>query len=334
MGRSRAIKAFQDFSGHNPDREYTVRLPDEDQYGWRMGPAVGVAYEAKRDGVTERYFHEFKKSARPDLIASDDGKSLYFAKGRFKVTERGIEDMPLLAVVNPSKRPSLRRGMSANPVTRKRKKAPMAMRRRKRTKRATSARRVIVVNSNPIKRHRRRKRRSSVMHMRRNPSSRRRRIGGALRAGSMKLGSFILPAIGIAGGAVLAEAAMGALPIPANLKTGMARPLTKGAVGIVGGMVIAKVLRQPRIGKYFALGAVVIAAHDFMREFIVKQWPAVQFGAYGPALPGFNGVGAYTPALPGFGYTSAGQMQNMGGMAGGAPYDSSDGYTRDPNFRA
>src|SRR5207249_11178912 len=54
-----------------------------DVTGWKMGPVVGIAYEAKRDGKTKQYFHEFKKKARPDLVAKDDGSQLYIDGGKY-----------------------------------------------------------------------------------------------------------------------------------------------------------------------------------------------------------------------------------------------------------
>ena len=130
------------------------------------------------------------------------------------------------------------------------------------------------------------------------------------------------PAIGIAAGAVGSEVVMGYLPIPENLKTGVMRPLTKGAVGIVGGMVLSKVLKQKRLGNYFMLGAVVIAAHDFMKEMISKSAPGVKFGQYMPSYPGLGyanaaemvpGMGEYRAAMPGFaGADHTGQTPDFG----------------------
>src|SRR5882724_6002410 len=121
----RAVKAYQDFTGRRPAKVRNSRLPDNDVTGWEMGPMVGVAYEAVRDGKRQQYFHEFKKSARPNLVAQDDGKKLYIEGGKYHVTDRGIEDMPQLFVVNPSPR----KGRT------KRKARPMARRRRTSTRR-------------------------------------------------------------------------------------------------------------------------------------------------------------------------------------------------------
>lgn len=288
----RAKKAFREFSGHEPTKQYKARLDDRNVAGWKIGRTVGVAYEAKRDGETARYFHEFKKSAAPDLVVREDGKQLYFVGGRYKVTDHGIEDMPALFVVNPSPRPS-RAG-------KKRKKTTMARRRRRTVRRRAPA--VAVYARNPIRRRRRRASLSAsrgVRRYRRNPI----RTGGVRRrarramGGVNKLSQMVLPAVGIGAGAVGAEIAMGYLPLPPALKTGVARHVTKGAVGIAGGLVIGKVLRQPRLGKFFAAGAIAIAAHDAIKEAIVANMPSVRFGEYLPRSAVGGALGYYSPAM-------------------------------------
>jgi len=318
----RAAKAFEDFTGHRASKLRAVRLPDENVAGWEMGPVVGIAYQAKRDGKTQQYFHEFKKEARPRLVSQDDGKQLYIEGGKYKVTDRGIEDMPKLFVVNPSARTGRKR------VATKRKAAPMA-RRRSATRRRT--RQVAVFNTNPVRRRRRRSparrrhlfarnpaplRRRRRRVMRRNPITTRRRHHARRsyrrnpsRRGGMGGGGFakmFLPAAGIGLGAIGSEIIMGYLPIPANFKTGVMRHVTKGVVGVAAGFLIGKVLRQKRLGNFIALGAVVIAVHDGVKEFIAAKMPAVHLGQYrGPihgSLASFGGMG----------YTSPAQIARMG----------------------
>ena len=60
--------------------------------GLVIGELDGVLYTNVRDGKTEKYKHDFKKSSRPHLIASNDGKSLHILGGEYEFTERGIED--------------------------------------------------------------------------------------------------------------------------------------------------------------------------------------------------------------------------------------------------
>jgi hypothetical protein len=310
----RAVKAFEDFSGHRPAKVRTAKLDDRDVTGWQMGPMVGIAYEAKRDGETQRYFHEFKKSARPNLVARDDGKKLYIDGGSYTVTERGIEDMPQLFVVNPSPRKG-----------RSKRKAPMARRRRTATRRRAT-RQVAVFRANPTRRRRRRTtsvarrsyrrnpirravrrtRRRVTRSYRRNPSA--RRVGAAMGG----FGKMLLPAAGIGLGAVGTEVIMGYLPIPANFKTGVMRHVTKGVVGIAAGMLIGKVLRQKRLGNFFALGAVAIAVHDATKEFIASSMPSIAMGQYRPAIRGsLGGMGYANPAQIGY-------MPSIASSLGGA----------------
>lgn len=302
----RAAQAFEDFTGAKAAKVHASRLDDRDVTGWKMGPVVGIAYEAVRDGARKQYFHEFKKTARPDLVAREDGRKLYIDGGRYKVTDRGIEDMPQLFVVNPS--PRSRSGGKA-------KRKPMARRRTATRRRAT--RQVAVFRANPVRRRRRhhsaaapvrrrrrafarnpvvRRRRSSVRRYRRNPSA--RRIGGA----AVNFGKMLLPAAGIGLGAVGSEIILGYLPIPASFKTGVMRHVTKGVVGVTAGLVIGKVLKQKRLGNYLALGAVVIAVHDAAKELIAARAPGIHMGQY-TAVPRsqFGGMGYVNPAQVGFG---------------------------------
>src|SRR5258706_1957023 len=99
---------------------------------------------------------------------------------------------------------------------------------------------------------------------------------------------------------------MGYLPIPANLKTGVMRHVTKGAVGIAAGLVLGKVLRQKRLGDFFALGAVAIAVHDAVKEWIAGSMPHVPFGMY---------TRPFGSSLGGMGYASPGQTLRLSGMA-------------------
>lgn len=294
LNRLRAAKAYTGFTGHLPDSSYSVNLDDKPVAGYRLGQTVGIAYEATRDGVTDQYFHKFKQHARPDLVVKDDGSQLYVTRGAYKVGDRGIEDMPALMVLNPSPRPSLRRRTSkgrfmrlaARPLRRRRRarahkgvslftRNPVGFARPRRRRRAASRRRSpVVFKVNPAARHRRRR------SYKRNP------IGG----GRFGITALVMPAVGIALGAIGSELAMGYLPIPANLKTGTMRHITKGAISLAAGYAIAKFGRQPKIGEAFALGGLVIAFHDAGKDLMLKFWPSAQFGAY--MRPG---MGYYSP---------------------------------------
>lgn len=342
MSRQRAINAFQDFTGEAPTKLTRSQLPDHDVTGWKMGPMVGVAYEARRDGQVKQYFHEFKKAARPNLVAQDDGRQLYIEGGRYKVTDRGIEDMPLLFAVNPSPR-SGRKGSRKG-------KSTMARRATSRRRRRTSQ--VAIFKANPVRRRKRRthhrararsatrtvymtnprrRRRSSTGKRRVARRSFRRNPTGGLAMG--KLSALIMPAVGVGLGAIGAEVIMGYLPIPANLKTGVAREVTKGAVGIAAGWAIGKVLRQPRLGRFIQFGAVVIATHDAAKAFLASRLtnvPGLNGMGYARTIPGLNGMGFVNPGST----IRLGYMPTNPGLNGFAPIPNAAQPGGETHFQA
>jgi len=86
-----AVELYEDFSGHKA--EYYDQIPvDWMEIGVKVGKCDGVMYETVRDGKTEHYIHKFKKTARPVLAASHDGKQLALIGNKFTFSERGIVD--------------------------------------------------------------------------------------------------------------------------------------------------------------------------------------------------------------------------------------------------
>jgi hypothetical protein len=312
LSQARAAKAYAGFTGHLPNKVDFVQLDDDPVAGYGLGPVEGIAYEATRDGKTEKYFHRFSRKSRPYLVSKDDGSQLYVVRGAYKVGDRGIEDMPPLMIVNPSKRPSLRRGKKgqfmARTSHRRRRRAsnitvwnrnPAPVRRVRRRARRRSTFRANPIFATP---HRRRRRaatakRVSVRRYRRNPT------GLAGGRGSLRFMALVGPAAGIAMGAVGVELAMGYLPLPASLTTGPVRYLTKGALAVVVGMGISKFANR-KAGEAFALGGLVIAFHDALKSGIINFMPTAKFGAYVPR----GGMGYYSPGQQ----VPAGRMNAMG----------------------
>lgn len=94
-GREHNLKAaarlLEDFSGHSPSEVLTV-TENNFREGLVIGTLDAVPYTTVRAGKTEHYLHEFKKTARPLLVSSSDGRSLKIVGGRFRFTEAGIID--------------------------------------------------------------------------------------------------------------------------------------------------------------------------------------------------------------------------------------------------
>lgn len=86
-----ALALFEDFTGHQGEVMGTQELPQDDTLVV-VGECEAIAYTAMRDGETASYQHEFRKSSRPVLAVSHDGKRLYLLAGAYKFTHRGIED--------------------------------------------------------------------------------------------------------------------------------------------------------------------------------------------------------------------------------------------------
>lgn len=86
-----AKERFKEFTGHEPEfvDEYKLTLPD---VGFLIGSCDGVLYTTVRDGIQESYIHKFKKSSRPLLVSSFDGRSIHILGGGYEFTERGIVD--------------------------------------------------------------------------------------------------------------------------------------------------------------------------------------------------------------------------------------------------
>jgi len=85
---SKAKKLFKAFNGRSPEFLDTVHIKDYKTLVY-IGPCLEIAYLAD-DGNS--YRHVFRRSSRPQLAVSADGKQLFLLKGRYKFTGRGITD--------------------------------------------------------------------------------------------------------------------------------------------------------------------------------------------------------------------------------------------------
>lgn len=87
----KAADAYEAFTGASATH-VTAYKKSASRRGFALGKLLAVEYRATRDGETNNFRHDFKKSSQPLLIGSDDGSCLDIVGGRIRVTERGIED--------------------------------------------------------------------------------------------------------------------------------------------------------------------------------------------------------------------------------------------------
>lgn len=87
-----ARKLLRDFTGRDPQKKITRALPKPPRAGLVFGTLVQVGYRSRRDGALYRHTFRSNKS-RPLLVASHDGRSLHIVGGRYRFTDRGIEDV-------------------------------------------------------------------------------------------------------------------------------------------------------------------------------------------------------------------------------------------------
>jgi len=88
----RASRAYEAFHGDRSKRRRRVHIPDAPPVVWELGRVIGISYETTRDGERAAYLHKFKPGSAPRLVISEDGEAMFLADGRYKVTDRGIED--------------------------------------------------------------------------------------------------------------------------------------------------------------------------------------------------------------------------------------------------
>mgnify|MGYP001566405584 CR=1 FL=1 len=125
---------------------------------------------------------------------------------------------------------------------------------------------------------------------------RRNQMGGIMGT----LQSSVMPVAIGAGGALLTDLAIGYLPLPDTVKTGIMRPITKGGVAIGLG-IIAGMLTSKATGAKVMAGALTVVVYSELKAFLQTQMPK---------LP-LSGVEEY-PALEFAGYGNYGLQDNMG----------------------
>lgn len=87
-----AARLYNDFSGHNEMETFRMKVPSLPRVVAVFGDIDAIEYSTVRDGKPELYRHEFRDKSKPMFCASPDGKQIYILGGKYRVTERGIED--------------------------------------------------------------------------------------------------------------------------------------------------------------------------------------------------------------------------------------------------
>jgi len=87
-----AMALFKRFRLDDPQHVDDVKFSTP-EVGMVIGDCDGILYTTVRNGKTERYQHDFKKSARPLLVASWDGKQVLLVGGNYNFTQDGITDI-------------------------------------------------------------------------------------------------------------------------------------------------------------------------------------------------------------------------------------------------
>lgn len=91
--RDKAEAMYAAFHEEDAEGGTMVNIPVPPKMVWQLGKVLSIAYETTIDGKKVSYEHEFTRGRGPYLAVSTDGKDLFLAGGKFKVTERGIIDI-------------------------------------------------------------------------------------------------------------------------------------------------------------------------------------------------------------------------------------------------
>ena len=88
----KAAALYGKFTGHENLSMIKMQVPAMPHELVEIGKIDALWYTTVRDGITERYKHDFKKNSRPLFAVSPDGKQLILLGGAFTFGERGIVD--------------------------------------------------------------------------------------------------------------------------------------------------------------------------------------------------------------------------------------------------
>lgn len=88
---ARAVALFKSFRHRDPRDGEIVKIDGlkELTVALELGPMVGIAYRADRDGKEDKYYHEFERTL-PRVFVAWDGLQIFVVGGSFKYTDVGF----------------------------------------------------------------------------------------------------------------------------------------------------------------------------------------------------------------------------------------------------
>ena len=89
MNENDAIRLFRAFHERNPRAGEIVDIVPQPAIALRVGTLDGLIYRI--DGERKPLVHRFKRTDRPLLFVSSDGRQIYSVRGRYRFTDRGFE---------------------------------------------------------------------------------------------------------------------------------------------------------------------------------------------------------------------------------------------------
>lgn len=88
MTKVHALRRFKAFHGRDAKPSEIGRIACPAVVALKVGELDGVIYTATGD--RKKYIHKFKKSSRPLLFVSSDGKQAFILGGGYRFTDRGF----------------------------------------------------------------------------------------------------------------------------------------------------------------------------------------------------------------------------------------------------
>lgn len=89
---AQAVSLYEQFTGHEGEVITAIDKPKYPDAVAVIGLVDGIMYSTVRDGIAEKYIHEFSGKSRPLFAVSPDGKCLLLIGGSYNFTDRGIVD--------------------------------------------------------------------------------------------------------------------------------------------------------------------------------------------------------------------------------------------------